>query len=158
MIVLWKLFRKKCLTADTKREHAVFINSIHCMPPQNKYISNVLEKPNINNRTLLVGPFFSGKTYLMLKILSRKPHRDNYIITKSPPEQHSISKINAKEKGEGLKPLNEYKNAIIVSDGILGTSNSKYIDQFFIGERQFFYIFIIYHNPMLIYQKEHYEQ
>ena len=35
-----------------------------------------------NNRSLLVGPSFSGKTYLMLKILSRIPDRDIYIITK----------------------------------------------------------------------------
>ena len=41
---------------------------------------------NNNNRTLLVGPSFSGKTYLMLKILSRISDHDIYIITKSPPE------------------------------------------------------------------------
>ena len=29
-----------------------------------------------NNRTLLVGPSFSGKTYLMLKFFSRIPDRD----------------------------------------------------------------------------------
>ena len=48
---------------------------------------------NNNNRTLLVGPSFSGKTYLMLKIFSRMPDRDNFIITKSPPEQYTNSKI-----------------------------------------------------------------
>ena len=37
---------------------------------------------NSNNRTLLVGPSFSGKTYLMLKILSRISDRDIFIITK----------------------------------------------------------------------------
>ena len=47
---------------------------------------------NNNNRTLLVGPSFSGKTYLMLKILSRISDRDIYIITKSPPEQYTNSK------------------------------------------------------------------
>ena len=40
---------------------------------------------NDNNRTLFVGPSFSGKTYLMLKFLSRIPDRDIYVITKSPP-------------------------------------------------------------------------
>ena len=54
--------------------------------------NNVIQQPKIendnnNNRTLLVGPSFSGKTYLMIKILSRIPNRDVYIITKSPPEQ-----------------------------------------------------------------------
>ena len=34
------------------------------------------DKNNNNNRTLLVGPSFSGKTYLTLKILSRISDRD----------------------------------------------------------------------------------
>ena len=83
----------------------------------------------------MVGPSFSSKTYLMLKILSRTPDRDIYIITKSPPEQYSNSKIKNKEIGEELKPLNEYENAIIVFDDILGSSNSKYTDQYFIRSR-----------------------
>ena len=62
---------------------------------------------NNNNRTLLVGPSFSGKTYLMLKILSRMIDRDIYIITKSPPEQYTNSKIKIKEIGDEIKPLNE---------------------------------------------------
>ena len=104
---------------------------------QNKSKPNVLEKPKIdndknnNNRTLLVGPSFSGKTYLMLKILSRiPPDRDIYIITKSPPEQFSNSKIKDKEIGEEIKPLNEYQNAITVFDDILGSTNSIEIDQY----------------------------
>ena len=38
-----------------------------------------------DNRTLYVGPPFSGETHLLFKILSRIPDRDFYIITKSPP-------------------------------------------------------------------------
>ena len=90
---------------------------------------------NDNNRTLLVGPSFSGKTYLMLKILSRMSDRDIYIITKSPPEQYSNSKIKIKEINDEIKPLNEYENGIIVFDDILGSSNSRFIDQFFIRGR-----------------------
>ena len=88
-----------------------------------------------NNRTLLVGPSFSGKTYLMLKILSRMSDRDIYIITKSPPEQYTNSKIKIKEISDEIKPLNEYENGIIVFDDILGSSNSRFIDQFFIRGR-----------------------
>ena len=90
---------------------------------------------NNNNRTLLVGPSFSGKTYLMLKILSRMIDRDIYIITKSPPEQYTNSKIKIKELSDEIKPLNEYENGIIVFDDILGSSNSRYIDRFFITGR-----------------------
>ena len=90
---------------------------------------------NNNNRTLLVGPSFSRKTYLMLKILSRMIDRDNYIITKSPPEQYTNSKIKIKEINDEIKPLNEYENGIIVFDDILGSSTSRFIDQFFIRGR-----------------------
>ena len=69
---------------------------------------------NNNNRTLLVGPSFSGKTYLMLKTISRIPNRDIYIITKSPPEQYTNSKIKIKEISDEIKPLNEYENGIRV--------------------------------------------
>ena len=86
---------------------------------------------NNNNRTLLVGPSFSGKTYLMLKVLSRMIDRDIYIITKSPPEQYTNSKIKIREISDEIKPLNEYENGIIVFDDILGSSNSRFIDHFF---------------------------
>ena len=91
---------------------------------------------HINNRIFLVGPSFSGKTYFMLRILSGMSYRDFYIITKSPPEQVSNSKIKFKEIREKIKPLNEYENAIIVFDDNLGTSSSKWIDQFFVRGRR----------------------
>ena len=67
-----------------------------------------------NNRTLLAGPSFCGKTCLMIKILSRIPDRDVFKITKSPPEQYSTSKIKIKEIGDEIQPVNEYENAILV--------------------------------------------
>ena len=101
-----------------------------------------IENDNINNRTLLVGASFSGKSYLMLKILSRMIDRDIYIITKSPPEQYTNSKIKIKEISDEIKPLNKYENGVIVFYDILGSSNSKFLDQFFIGGR---------HNSLNIY-------
>ena len=94
---------------------------------------------NNNNRTLLVGPSFSGKRYLMLKILSRMPDRDIYIITKSPPEQYTNSKIKIQEINDEIKPLNKYENGIIVFDDILGSSNSRFIDQFFTRGKKLFF-------------------
>ena len=98
--------------------------------------NNLTQQPKIknrnnNNRTLLVGPSFPGKTYLMVKILSRIPDRGFYIITKSPPEQYTNSKIKIEEISDEIKPLNEYENGIIVFDDFLGSSNSRFIDQFF---------------------------
>ena len=102
----------------------------------------IIENGNNNNRTLLVGPSFSGKTYLMLKIVSRMIDRGIYILTKSPPEQHTNSKIKIKEISDEIKPLSEYENGIIVFDDILGSSNSRFVDQFFIRGR---------HNKLDIY-------
>ena len=96
-----------------------------------------------NNRTLLVGPSFSGKTYLMLKTLSGIPDRDIYIITKSPPEQYTNSKIKIKEIGDEIKHLNEYENGVIVFDDVLGSSNSRFTVQFFIrGRHSHLYIYL----------------
>ena len=93
-----------------KRKNKINISHHHQQQP-------IIENGNNNyNRTLLVGPPFSGKTYLMLKILSRISDRVIYIITKSPPEQYTISKIKIKDKGDEIKPLNEYQNGIIVFD------------------------------------------
>ena len=89
---------------------------------------------NNNNRTLLVGPSFSGKKYLMLKILSRISDRDIYIITKSPPEQCSNPKIKLKEISDEIKPLNEYENGIIVFEDILGSSNSRFLINFLLED------------------------
>ena len=72
---------------------------------------------------------------MLLKIVSRLPDRDIYIITKSPPEQYSILKIKIKEISDEIKPLTEYENAIIVFDDFLGSSNSRIIDHFFIRGR-----------------------
>ena len=71
----------------------------------------------------------------MLKIISRIPNRYIYTITKSPPEQYSNPKIKIKEIGDEIKSLNEYENGVIVVDEVLGSSNSRFIDQFFIRGR-----------------------
>ena len=62
----------------------------------------------------------------MLKNLSRIPFdRDIYVIIKSPLEQSSNSKIEINEISDDKKPINEYKNAVIVFDDTLGSTNSK---------------------------------
>ena len=71
----------------------------------------------------------------MLKTHSRIPDRNIYLITKSPPEQYTNSEIKIKEINDEIKPLNEYEKGIIVFDDFLGSSNSRFIDQFFIRGR-----------------------
>ena len=110
----FKKDRTVCRDCYNKKKRKININSL----PPNKIIENVnipqqskIENNN-NNRTLLVGPSFSGKTYLMLKILSRISDRDIYIITKSPPEQYVNSKIKIKERNEEIKPLTNTKTVL----------------------------------------------
>ena len=71
----------------------------------------------------------------MFKIFSRIPNRDIYIVTKSPLEQYPNSKIKIKEICDEIKSLNEYEDGVIVFDDVLGSSNSRFIDQFFIRGR-----------------------
>ena len=125
----YKKNRTVCKDCYNKKKRKNKITISHQQP--------IIENGNFNNknRTLLVGPSFSGKTYLMLKILSRMIDRDIYIINKSPPEQYTNSKIKIKEISDEIKPLNEYENGIIVLDDVLGSSNSRFIDQFFIRGR-----------------------
>ena len=80
----------------------------------------------------MVGPSFSGETDFKLKILSRMLDRHIYLITQSPPEQYSHSKIKNNQKGEEIKSLTEYENAFKDFGDVLGTSNCNLIDQFFI--------------------------
>ena len=71
----------------------------------------------------------------MLKIFSRIQNRVFYIVTKSPPEQCSDSKIKNKEASDDIKPQNEYENGNTVFDDILGSSNSEIVDQNFFRGR-----------------------
>ena len=104
----YKKYRTVCRDCYNKKKRKNKITISHQQP--------IIEKGNNNNnnRTLLVGPSFSGKTNLMLKILSRTSDRDTYIITKSPPEQYTNSKIKIKEIRDELELLNEYENGTIV--------------------------------------------
>ena len=100
-------------------------------------ITTSLQQPKLENynRTLLVGPTFSGKTYLMLKFLSRIADRDIYIITKSPPEQYTNFKIKIKEISDEIKPLKRRRKWYKRFDEVLSSSKSRFIDQFSIRGR-----------------------
>ena len=85
----------------------------NCYNKDKRKHSNISEKlsktdEHINIRMLLVGPNFSVKTFLMLKIHSQLFDRDIHIVTKSLPELSSNSKIKIGEIGEEMEPLNEY--------------------------------------------------
>ena len=120
-----KFLCKNCSKKKEKKKS----NNNKLIQNQQPKIENVNNK---NNRALLVGPFFSGKTYPTLKSLSRTSSPDFQIIRNSPPEQYSNSEMKNRETGEEIKPLNEDENAITVFDVLLGSSTSRYEDQQFI--------------------------
>ena len=60
----------------------------------------------------------------MLKNLSQIPIQYFYKITKSLSEQYSNSKNKIKEIGDEIQPPNDYENATIVFDDVLGSSNN----------------------------------
>ena len=93
-----------------KNKNNTLIQNENISPQEQRKIGKV--NTNKNNRTLLVGPGFLGKLYRLLKIHSRTPDEDFYIITKSSPELCSKSKIKKKGLGEEKKPLNDYENAM----------------------------------------------
>ena len=63
----------------------------------------------------------------MLKSFAQIPNRDLHIITKSPPEQYSKSKIKFEEIVAEFILLGDYGFAIIVSDDNIRSSICKYI-------------------------------
>ena len=86
-----KFFTKKWLKTHIEREHHENENN------SNVIKKTIIDSANNNYRTLLFGVSFSGKTYLMLKILSRILKRDIYIITKSPQNSMPIPKSKLKK-------------------------------------------------------------
>ena len=93
-------------------------------------IFNLLPQDNYN-RSDNVAPFFPGITHFVLNFIPRKPNREIYKITKSPPELFFNSKIKINEVREEIKPLNACESSVKVFDDVLGWSNWKFIDQFF---------------------------
>ena len=92
------------------------------------------------NRTLIIGPSFSGKTFLMknkLRLINIDyPDKDIKIVTRSPKQylQSKLESVSPYEEdfdcSEEVESLENYQNCVIVFDDMLD-SNQKLIDPFF---------------------------
>ena len=92
------------------------------------------------NRTLIVGPSFCGKTYLLLNKLELtcldKPDQQIKIITRSPEQYTGLRNQNLDlenytvEEDLGDRTLEDFQNCCVVFDDMLD-SNQKLIDPFF---------------------------
>ena len=81
---------------------------------------------SITNRTLIVGPCFCGKTFLIMKILKDK---DNVIIITHSPKQYKDVNYTMESPKE-IKDLEEYEGCCVVFDDMLD-HNQKEIEPFF---------------------------
>ena len=87
-----------------------------------------------NNRTLIVGPSFCGKTHLLINLIKIKkiddPNRSVVIITRSPEQYTDIDLDIEIENDFENKSISDFEDCIIVFDDMLD-SNQKLIDPFF---------------------------
>ena len=101
---------------------------------------NKIEKPKIdivnnknnivskyeNHRYVIIGPSNVGKTYYMLKVLEKIGNqRPIHIITRSPNQYPNYKTSNE------IKPINKYKESVVIFDDMLGAKISSQIDEFF---------------------------
>ena len=91
----------------------------------NKKKRKVVNSVN-NNRTLIIGFSNCGKTFLMNRILHQK-QEPIFIITKSLNQYPNIKA----QTSDGIEPLNEYENSVVVSDDMLLSKQESNIDLFF---------------------------
>ena len=96
-----------------------------------------IEKPKIDNvnnnvstyenhRHVVIGPSNVGKTYYMLEILEKTDNkRPIHIITRSPNQYPNYKTSNE------IKPINKYKESVVIFYDMLGAKNSSQIDEFF---------------------------
>ena len=73
------------------------------------------EKNKINNnRSSIIGPSFSGKTYLILRKLKLVINRDKFVITRTPEQFIVDFKVE-----EGNRETRDFEAGIVVSGGLL---------------------------------------
>ena len=116
----------------------------------NNYTNNIITNDDTDNndnncnRTLIVGPSFCGKTYLLLNKLQLirldNPEQKICIITRSPEQYNKIQiedtpqaellRCVSVEEGLGDKSIQGFQNCCVVFDDMLD-SNQKLIDPFF---------------------------
>ena len=121
----YNINRKKYNNKEKKRKVDDSVNKI-----EKPKIDNINIKINVpkyeNHRHVVIGPSNVGKTYYMLKMLEKIGNkRPIHIITRSPNQYP-----NYKTSTE-IKPINKYKELVVVFDDMLGAKNSSQIDEFF---------------------------
>ena len=125
-------------TKNLENENDLIINKKDSdIKPCAKLDLNIINSKE-NNRTLIVGPSFCGKTHLLINLLKLKhltdPDRKIKIITRSPEQYYDTNNIGDLdfeiEQNFDTKTINDFEDCIIVFDDMLD-ANQKLIDPFF---------------------------
>ena len=115
--------RKKTVCKICYDEERIKNNNNTLIKTQQPKISNV--NTNNNNRTLIIGFYNCGKTYLMNYILLQK-QETIYIISKSLNQYPHIKA----QTSDGIQPLEIYENSTVGFDMLLSKQACN-IDVFF---------------------------
>ena len=106
---------------------------VDCVNINNNVLS---EKRNDENNTnvsayenhpyVVIGPSKVGKTYYMVKIFEKIGMKRPIHMRTRPPNQYPNCKTSTH-----IKPIDKYKEAVVIFDDMLGDRNSSQIDEFF---------------------------
>ena len=127
-----KELNKTYLKKHLERKHTSHSGS--GLNPDTPPLLNEPPNENMFNRTLIVGPSFCGKTYLILNKLTLKrlvnPDQEINIICKNPKQYENIKIENVSIKEDLDFTIEDFNGCCVVFDDMLD-SNQKLIDPFF---------------------------
>ena len=120
--ICYNINRKKYNNKEKKRKYDNSVNKIDNVNNTNNDIVSKFE----NHRHVIIGPSNVGKTFYMLKVLKKIGNkRPIHIITRSSNQYPNY------KTSTDIKPINKYKESVVIFDDMLGAKNSSQIDEFF---------------------------
>ena len=115
---------KKCYNENRRKNNNTLPPNIDKLNSNNN--NNDIVSTYENHRHVIIGPSNVGKTYYMLKVLEKIGNkRPIHIITRSPNQYPNYKTSNE------IKPINKYKDSVVIFDDLLGAKNSSQKDEFF---------------------------
>ena len=121
--ICYNINRKKYNNNEKKTKYNDSMNKIN---NNNDNFSNFE-----NHAYVVIGPRNVGKTYYMLKVLEKIGNKRPILIITRSPNQYPNYKTSTE-----IKPINKYKESVVIFDDMLGAKTSSQIDEFFTRGRR----------------------
>ena len=120
----YNINRKKYHKNEKKRKYDDSMNNVE--KPKIDNVNNKINVPTHENQTyVVIGPRNVGKTFYILKVLENIGNkRPIHITTRSPNHYPNFKTSNE------MKPINNHKGSVVISDDMLGARNCSQIDDF----------------------------